>query len=205
MGTLVGVAPGAGRARKPGRAFARLRTTCWALAVLVFLGGGITFLVSFGNADADYGSMRIPGSQVIQLPAGQVDMTYTMDLDNQTVDIPVLGITVTSEHGGAKLAVTNDIENPIGINGVTHDVVAWATVPSAGSYRVTVDGGDSWAPNPQLTFGPPSISSYLGFGTLGVTALLVIIGFLAHAAVRRARRRAGLLGAPVADTQPDVS
>jgi hypothetical protein len=154
--------------------------------LLAVVGSGIYLLTAVGGGDGDYGSMRIPSARVVHLPAGRVDMTFTMDLTNQTVDIPVLRIGLEPEGGGRQLVVTHEIGSAVGINGVTHDVVAWTDVPAEGDYRVAVDGADPSEPNPQLLFGPPDTSARIGFPVLGAGALLLVIGIVLG--VRKGRR-----------------
>jgi hypothetical protein len=168
----------------------RIRLAAFALAIAVFVSGGALFLMSVGGHDGAYGSIRIPGTTVLHLPAGQVDMTFTMDLENQTVDIPVLGLGVQPVNGGSLLPLTHDIESPVGINGVTHVVVAWVDVPTAGDYRIGVQGNNTFDPNPQLLLGPPSWAARIGAITLLTTVGLLVIGFIAGSAVRRAKRKA---------------
>jgi hypothetical protein len=174
------------------KAARRIRLAAFVLAIAAFVSGGVLFLTSTGGHDGAYGSIRIPGTKVLHLPAGRVDMTFTMDLENQTVDIPVLGLGVQPVNGGSLLPLTHDIESPVGINGVTHVVVAWVEVPTAGNYRIGVQGNNTFDPNPQLLLGPQSWSARIGSITLVTVAGLLLIGFVAGYAIRRAKRRAEL-------------
>lgn len=175
---------------RPGRIARRIRNFFLPLAIVVFIGGGIYWLVQVGSPnDAAYGSMQLPSTKVVQLPAGRVNVTWTEDLDNQTVDIPNLHMTIEPAQGGQPLAVTTYIGDPTGINGVTHVQVAWLDVARAGDYRVTDDDYISWAPNPQLLFGPPSNAGDIGLILLGTTGVLLIIGIIATIAAASARRR----------------
>lgn len=186
---------------KPGRIARKIRNRCITLAVLVFIGGGIYWIVSVGSPnDAAYGSMRLPSAQVVHLPAGRVNLTWTEDLTNQTIDIPFLHTTIDPVRGGQPLNVTTDIGDPIGINGVTHVEVGWTNVPRDGDYRVTDNDDITWAPNPRLLFGPPSDAGTVGLILLGSTGFLLLIGIVAAIAARNAKRRA----APaLADAVPD--
>lgn len=176
---------------KPGRIARKIRNRFIALAVLVFVGGGIYWIVAQGSPnDAAYGSMRLPSVQVVHLPAGRVNLTWTEDLTNQTIDIPYLHPAIDPVRGGQPLNVTTYIGDPIGINGVTHVEVGWTNVPREGDYRVTDNDDITWAPNPQLLFGPPSHAGAIGLILLGSTGFLLLIGIIGAISARSASRRA---------------
>jgi hypothetical protein len=156
-----------------------------ALGLVMLIGAGIFLIVSVGTHDGTYGSMRIPSTKVVHLPAGRVNLTFTMDLENQTVDIPVLRIGIAPAGGGQRLAVSHGIGTPTSINGVTHDRMAWLDVPTEGDYRVSVDGADPSEPNPQLLFGPQSHDAETGLPILGAGVLILVIGIIG--AVRAGR------------------
>jgi hypothetical protein len=187
---------------KPGRIARKIRNWFFTLTVLVFVGGGTYFLVDVGSPkDAVYGSMQLPSTKVVHLPAGRVNITWTEDLDNQTVDIPQLRTRIEPVQGGQPLSVTTYVGDPIGINGVTHVEVAWTDVPREGDYRVSDDDYVSWAPNPQLLFGPPSDAGGVGLILLGATGFLLIVAIIATIVASNAKRRA----APaVTDAIPDA-
>lgn len=185
---------------KPGRIARRIRNFFFLLAIIVFVGGGIYWLTQVGSPnDAAYGSMPLPSTQVVHLPAGRVNVTWTEDLDNQTVDIPNLRMTVEPTRGGQPLTVTTYVGDPIGINGVTHVQVAWLDVPRDGDYRITDDDYISWAPNPQLLFGPPSNTGNVGLILLGATGTLLITGIIASIAAASASRRTASTDGVVTD------
>lgn len=175
---------------KPGRIARKIRNWFFTLAVLVFVGGGIYWLVAVSSPDdAAYGSMQLPSTKVVHLPSGRVNITWTEDLDNQTVDIPELRTTIEPVQGGQPLDVTTYVGDPIGINGVTHVEVAYTDVPRAADYRVTDNDYVSWAPNPQLLFGPPSDAGTAGFILLGATGFLLLVAIIATITAANIKKR----------------
>ncbi|HEY4023796.1 MAG TPA: hypothetical protein VGM75_34290 [Pseudonocardiaceae bacterium] len=171
-----------------------VRVRFWAItiAIVVIVAGGVMTLVGFGDpSDGAYGQLPLPGSTLLHLPSGQVDIVFTEDLDNQTVDEPaVLHISVTPSGGGAALPVTVVPDGgSVGINGVTHTYWGYLKVPQAGDYRVNVpDDISPSIPNPQLLFGPDSAPQEWILLALAIAAALVIVAIVAHRVVRRNRR-----------------
>jgi len=187
-----------------------------AIAILVIIAGGVMTLIGFGiTSDGAYGQLQLPGTTVLHFPAGQVDVTFTEDLDNQTVDEPaVLHIAITPTGGGAALPVVLDPDGgSVGINGVTHSYWGYVMVPQAGDYRVSVpDDIAPSIPNPQLLFGPDSAPQNWILLALAIAAVLFIVAIVAHRVVRRTRGPlplptkgfviATVPGLPVAESRP---
>jgi hypothetical protein len=165
----------------------------WAilLAILVVVAGGVITLIGFAaTPDGDYGQVQLPGTTTLHLPQGRVNLTFTEDLDNQTVDEPaILDITITPTGGGSALPVNLDPNGgSVGVNGVTHSYWGYLMVPQTGDYRVTVpDDIAPSIPNPQLLFGPNTEPQYWILGALVIALLLVIVAIVANRTVRRNR------------------
>jgi hypothetical protein len=165
----------------------------WAivLAILVIVAGGLMTLIGFvSTPDGDYGQLRLPGSTVLHLPQGRVNLTFTEDLDNQTVDEPAtLHIIITPTGGGSALPVNLDPNGgSVGVNGVTHSYWGYVTVPRAGGYQVTVpDDIAPSIPDSQLLFGPDTEPQFWILGALVIAILLVIVAIVATRIIRRRR------------------
>lgn len=195
-----------------------VRVRFWAIVIafLVIIAGGVMTLIGVGDPpDGDYGQLQLPGTTVLHFPAGQVDLTFTEDLENQTVDEPaVLHITITPTGGGSALPVVVVPDGgSIGINGVTHSYRGYVMVPQAGDYRVSVpDEIDPSIPDPRLLFGPDSEPQDWILLALAIAAVLVIVAIVAHRVVRRSRGRrppaaksvviAAVQGQPRAESRP---
>jgi hypothetical protein len=163
----------------------------WAilLAIVVLVTGGVLTVIGFADPpDGDYGQLQLPGSTVLQLPAGRVNVAFTEDLDNQTIDEPaVLHIGITPVGGGPALPVVVAPDGgSVGINGVTHTYWGYLTVPQAGNYRVNVpDDISPSIPDPRLLFGPATDPQDWIFLALVIAAALVIVAIVAHRVTSR--------------------
>ena len=145
-------------------------------AILIAAAGVVYSAVMQNSGEDRYGTVGIPGQTVVRLPAGRIDLTFTMDLVNQTVAIPVLQMTIEPLAGGAATTVVANIRSPNAVNGVTHVQVATAVIGQAGDYRVSVDGGVSASPNPHLHIGRRTNPVHVLLGALGVAAALLVLG-----------------------------
>jgi hypothetical protein len=158
------------------------RLTLGFLIILVGISTAVGGLIYWGvtlNAGEDrYGSVDLPGQTTARLPAGRVDLTFTMDLANQTVAIPVMQMTITPLDGGAGATVDSRMGAALDDNGVTHIRVGTAVIARAGDYRITADGDVSASPNPQLRIGLRTNPFPVVLTTLAIGALLVIAGIV---------------------------
>jgi hypothetical protein len=133
-----------------------------------------------------YGSMRVPGSEVVHLPSGDVDVTlaiYIIAKGNQTIDVPVprdLRLALTPVGGGAPVPLTYDLGtsgNTLSNDTNSERKIWTAHVPSDGDYRATARGTTSFVGiNAQLWFGhgPPIPGVYVPL----VSAITVLVGGL---------------------------
>lgn len=179
----------------------RTSTGSLTLSVLLFctaavfaIGTPVFWGVTQNSGESAYGRIEIPGSQLVTLPQGRVDLTFTMDLSNQTVAIPILDMSVQSTDGGPSPTVTARIGAPLDDNGVTHVRVGAVTIDRAGTYRISVDGYVSASPNPQLLIGRvPNHAPFIaaGFAIAGLALLGGIVSI-----VLRGRRRPLTAAAP---------
>lgn len=174
-----------------GRGAVVVRGWSIVLAVVAVLVGGVLTLVGIGSPpDGDFGDIGLPGSTGLRLPAGRVELTFTEDVANQTLDIPAeLHIAITPAGGGSALPVVRVPDgDTVGIDGVSHVYWGYVDVPAGGAYDVTVpDAIPPSIPNPHLLFGPESWPfRWLLFGG-GVAVAFVFAAVVAHRAARKDR------------------
>jgi hypothetical protein len=116
-----------------------------------------------GKTLARHGEVPIPGEAAIQLPAGEVKLTYAESIsppkDDQgriTFSAPQdLRVTITPPAGGDALEVER-----LGLRSagkypgpVTYASFGSVTIPTAGSYRVAAEGSHPDAVEPRLQLG----------------------------------------------------
>ncbi|MEA2449753.1 MAG: hypothetical protein QOG63_1685 [Thermoleophilaceae bacterium] len=136
--------------------------------------------------DDQYGKVKVPGHEVLHLPAGTVDVNAAVDIPgkgNATVDLPLpshLSLAVAPVGGASEPVVTRSVGTSTNANAndVNTQRRVWhVRVQQSGDYRVAARGNFlGIGLNPQLWFGhgPPLP------GTLvpAVAAALVLIGWL---------------------------
>jgi hypothetical protein len=164
-----------------------------ALGIVLFLVATLFVAMPVGllgssnivwGEDNQYGRVAVPGSTVLHLPAGRVDVSAALALPgrgNETPDLPLpsdLTLRVTPAGAGGHAVVTRDYghsENASGDGVDTQRHVFGVEVSTAGDYRVAARGSLSDVGlNPQLWFGhgPPLPGNYVPL----VAAILVSIG-----------------------------
>lgn len=158
------------------------------LAVLVGVGTLIYTLSSANSGESMYATMAMPGATRAQLPAGNVDVTFTADFSGQTVPVPVLqpgDVIVSPIDGGAKATFSQYIGAVNSDNDVIHVQVGRLSVPKAGTYRIAVDD-EADLPASQLHFGKRADNAPVLAGGLGLAVFLMVIGIgMLIAAVNR--------------------
>jgi hypothetical protein len=148
------------------------------LAVLVGVGTLIYTLVSGNSGESKYATMGMPGTTQAQLPAGNVDVTFTADFSGQTVPVPEIRpgeVIVSPVDGGANATFSQHIGAVNSDNDVIHVQVGTLSVPTSGTYRIAVDH-ESDLPAPQLHFGKRADNGPVLAGGLGLAGFLVVIG-----------------------------
>jgi hypothetical protein len=148
------------------------------LAVLVGVGTLIYTLVSGNSGESKYATMGMPGATQAQLPAGNIDVTFTADFSGQTVPVPAIQpgeVIVRPIGGGAKATFSQHIGAINSDNDVIHVQVGTLSVPKAGTYRIVVDH-ESDLPAPQLHFGKRADNGPVLAGGLGLAGFLVVTG-----------------------------
>jgi hypothetical protein len=148
------------------------------LAVLLGVGTLVYTLVSGNSGESTYATMPMPGATRAQLPAGNVDVTFTADFSGQTVPVPAIQpgeVTVRPIAGGANATFSQYVGAVNSDNDVIHVQVGTVSVPKAGTYQIAIDH-ESDLPAPQLHFGKRADNGPVLAGGLGLAGFLAVIG-----------------------------
>ncbi|KUI23412.1 hypothetical protein AU193_01290 [Mycobacterium sp. GA-1285] len=143
----------------------------------------------FDDFDA-YGEVPIPGSGSVELPAGEVTVSFhTRTAGQPTSDfpIPALSINIAAPDGAADPVVTESIGGTTTVNSDTRVRIWMVEIAEAGAYRVSTDGSVNGYINPRLSFGHGSSYGWLvwlfgGLAALGVLELVAALIWSARAA-----------------------
>lgn len=175
------------------RSGARIATTSAILALVVGGVGLIATLVLnafvLNRYDA-YGEVPVPGSTNLNLPAGQVTVSFhTMVTGRPSSGFPIpdLKFTITPPTGVAKPEVTESVGSTTTVNSDTHVQVWVVQIPTAGTYGVVTDGNVNGYITPRLAFGHGSSYGWLvwvfgGLLALGVVELVAALLWSARSA-----------------------
>ncbi len=141
------------------------------------------FLLDDYNA---YGEVPVPGEGAVQLPAGDVNISFHSQIIGTTngsgLPIPDLGLTIVPPPGVADPPVAENVGGTTTVNGDAHRRV-WVThIAQAGDYTIKTDGKVSAFISPRLAFGHGSSLGSLpwvfgGVFGAGLLALLAAIVF----------------------------
>lgn len=144
-------------------------------------------------SEADrYGSVHLPGSAVLQLPAGSLEVMVHGD-GSTPLDLPRgLRLTVVPVGGGPVPVLTRDRGGQFGLTDRARSDdfrrIWRLDTARAGAYRVTVSGVDSADDPRQLTFGHgPPASAIEIWEIAGIVMLAVLLGWTAARLVARTR------------------
>lgn len=146
-------------------------------------------------SDADkYGSVQLPGTAILELPSGSLEVMVHGN-SSTPLDLPRgLHVTVVPVGGGQAAVLTPDRGGQFGLSDRSgadeFRRVFRLETPHAGAYRVTVRGVDSADDPRQLTFGhgPPATAVEI-WEIGGLVMLAVLLAWTAGRLVTR--RRAG--------------
>ena len=171
------------------------------IALLVGIGGFVYWLTPSAGAAAAYGSVGIPGQAVLQLPAGTVVITYTVDLTNEPINVPAFKLSVVAASTGQQAAIRFHYGSATVNSPVSYLPVGTVQVPSAGKYRVDVTGAGDSLLNPQLNFGVSTQRAGALIAALVIAGMLLltcgVLSILRRRAVRGAKPSvAGRVGTP---------
>lgn len=154
-----------------------------AAGIVTLIVGGVGFLIAtvfnafvFDEFDA-YGEVPIPGSGQVQLPAGEVEISFHTQVTGSpsgSFPIPSLKLGIDPPDGAPDPVLTERHSGTTTVNGDTHLRIWTAQVPVAGTYRIRTGGDVNGYINPRLAFGHESNYDYLHY----VFAAMFGIGML---------------------------
>lgn len=176
-----------------GRTGPRVAVVVSVLTLVVSVAGFIVSLVlnAFVLDDFDaYGEVPIPGAENIELPAGEVTVSFRTLTTGQPTSgfpIPAISVNIDAPDGAADPAVTESIGGTTTVNSDTHVRIWVAQVAEAGTYRVSTDGSVNGYINPRLAFGHGTTYGWLawafgGLAALGLLGLIVALFWSARSA-----------------------
>ena len=165
-------------------------------AVLALVIGGVGLIATLilnafvlDEYDA-YGEVPIPGSTSLQLPAGEVTVSFhTMVTGSPSSGFPIpdLNFSINPPEGVAKPQVTESIGGTTTVNSDTHVQVWLLQVSEEGTYDIVTDGKVNGYINPRLAFGHGSSYGWLtwvfgGLLAFGIVELVVALFWSARSA-----------------------
>ena len=171
------------------------------LAVVTMVVAGIGFVASlilnafvFDKYNA-YGEVPIPGAEQLQLPAGEVIISFHTQIIGSTsgggLPIPDLQMGIDPPAGVPEPVITESIGGTTTVNNDARVRVWVAQVAEDGRYRIRTDGNVGAYLSPRLAFGHGSRWGALPWWCAAVFGLAVVDLIIARiwaAKVRRAPR-----------------
>jgi hypothetical protein len=189
----------------------RLAIVASALLLVVSIAGFVGSLILnafvLDNYDA-YGEVPVPGTQTLQLPAGEVKVSFHSQLIGSTggsgLPVPDLGMTIVPPTGVADPTVTEHVGSTTTVNGDAHRQVWAAQIPEAGNYTIRTDGKVSAFFSPRLSFGHGSSMGFLPwlFAGLFMVSLLGVVASSIAAGRRRKAMRQPVIPETFGYTEP---
>ncbi|MCV7281380.1 SHOCT domain-containing protein [Mycolicibacterium flavescens] len=145
--------------------------------VLSTVGFVLTLVLSafvFDEFDA-YGEVPIPGTGTVELPAGEVTVSFHTVVTGQPTSgfpIPQISVSIEPPSGVADPVVTESVGGTTTVNSDTRVRVWVVDVAEAGEYQVSTDGDVGGYITPRLAFGHGSSYGWL----LWVCGALIAVG-----------------------------
>lgn len=156
------------------------------VSILGLVGSILLNAFVFDKYDA-YGEVSVPGTAELQLPAGEVTITFhTLAIGpagGGGLPIPQLGMDIDPPPGVAQPEVVESFGATTSVNNDIRRRVWVAHIRADGTYRITTDGKVSAFIDPRLAFGHGSTLGWVPwlFGALlpvGVVGLVVSVLWL---------------------------
>jgi hypothetical protein len=127
-----------------------------------------------------YGEVPIPGSASLELPQGEVTISFHTQIigSGGALPVPPISVGIVAPDGVAEPELTEDIGATTTVNNDARIQVWVAQIPEAGSYDITTDGQVGAFVSPRLAFGHGSSLGWLPvvFGVaMGVSILDLVI------------------------------
>ena len=143
----------------------------WARTVALLLamsGTAIAFILFMtsafaGSGEADrYGRVKLPGTKMLDLPAGEVALYYeervTLD-ENDSLDVPD-GVRVVAKRELRKVRSERSTPNAINLDGRSLREWGKLDIPVAGRYRVKARSKGPGLNSPAITLGKGQLQSF---------------------------------------------
>jgi hypothetical protein len=183
------------------RTVPRILTTVAVLTMVVSVIGFVTTLILnafvFDEYDA-YGEVTIPGSSSLQLPAGDVTVTFHTVLigssGNGGLPVPPLKYRIVSPEGLAEPVLTEDYGSTTTVNNDARVRIGYLHVPADGTYDITTDGNVSAFLDPRLAFGHGSSHGNLPIIFAAIFGLAIVDLIIARIWAAKVRRSAAVAG-----------
>lgn len=146
------------------------------MLIVGFLGVITTLMVNaFVIANpAAYGEVPIPGSASLELPAGDVDISYratTLTVGGKGVMVPPIQLGITPPAGVAQPLITDTMSSSSKSNREVTVRVFTAHIEKAGTYRVDVKATVFESQHPRLAFGHGSPYYWVAWPFAGAAVL----------------------------------
>ncbi|CAN5320581.1 SHOCT domain-containing protein [soil metagenome] len=126
-----------------------------------------------------YGEVPIPGSASLQLPQGEVTVSFHTQVISIDAGLPVpnMGMSIDAPDGVADPEVVEDIGSTTTVNQDARIRVWVVRIPVEGTYRITTEGNVSAFVSPRLAFGHGSSLGWLPvlFGVLMAVSILDVL------------------------------
>ncbi|MGW0162899.1 SHOCT domain-containing protein [Mycobacterium sp. NPDC003323] len=170
------------------------------IAVVTMIAAGIGFVVTlilnvfvFDRYNA-YGEVPIPGRAEMQLPAGEVTISFHTQIIGSTggggLPIPDLRMAIEPPEGVPEPDVVESIGGTTTVNNDARVRVWVAQVAEAGRYTVRTDGNVGAFLRPRLAFGQPSSLGQAPWWCAAVFGLGLVDLIVARVWAARVRRTA---------------
>jgi Short C-terminal domain len=184
------------------RRLAKVSLSAAVVLMVVSVAGFIVALVLnafFLDKYNAYGEVPIPGSNSLDLPAGEVTVslhTVVVGSPNGGLPVPPLGVTIAPPEGVAQPAVSESIGSTTTVNNDAHVRVWVAQIPVSGTYNITTDGQVNGYINPRLAFGHKSSYGFLVWLFVGLFVAGLVGSILSGIWLSRTRRKAVVAANP---------
>jgi len=143
-----------------------------------------------------YGEVAIPGSNSLQLPEGEMTVSFhTLTTGRPTSGFPIpdLSFSITPTADLPEPKVTENIGGTTSVNSDVRVRIWTVDIPKAGTYQVKADGAVAGYINPHLAFGHDSSRTWLLWLFGGLFGLGLFELFVSVTWSLRANKKARLL------------
>lgn len=167
----------------------------------------ISLVALNGDGYKDYGEMDIPGSAVIDLPAGKVIVSFHAKTSGKGIAVPPLRMDIEPPPGVRDPGVYDALGDSVTTDDDVHRQVWVMQVDTAGRYPVSIDGPVADYDEPRLAFGRERGSEGLVWVLVAASMITTDLAIAAWWFQRKQRREAqpsAVPGIPTAASDPYV-